>query len=434
MRYQRFTLLLFLLLLFAHARGQITVTNADMPNANDEILLSIKNTLTNFKPALTGPNYTWDYSTLVPDSQRTEKMVAPGTTGYPFVGFASTYAIPDLNPDPFPFILLGTAPTNVYNFYKKSTSQLTISIQGITMNTTPLPIFLNPADVIYKFPLTYGNKDSSNSGYENMLPGFGYFKKSQKRVNTVDGWGTLKTPFGTFDVIRVKSVIFVTDSIHSDSLGFGLNIPLPTKYEYKWLAKGSKLPILEIDATQTIGTLFNVTNVAFQDQLATEMVVSLTSAPTCSFLNQGTVQAVVSGGHAPYTYKWSNGQSTAQIDNLKAGEYTLTVEDSYKKTAKVTAIVEALADESGCLKIPNGFTPDNDGVNDVWNIRGLNEFKNCKVQVFNQWGALVFISKGYDYPWDGKYNNAPVEAGTYYYVIDLGNDQKEYTGNVTVIK
>lgn len=431
---KRFTILFFLLIQFCHIQGQITITSADMPNVNDEILLSIKKNLTGFQPASTGANYNWDYSFLVPDSQRTERMVPPASTGYPFVGFASTYAIADLNPDPFPFILLGSAPTNVYNFYRKQSSQLTISIQGITMNGTPLPIFQSPADVIYKFPLEYGNIDSSNSGYENKFPGLGYFKKSQKRINTVDGWGVLKTPHGTFDVIRVKSVIKVTDSIYSDSLGFGLNIPLPTEYEYKWLAKGSKLPILEIDAVQTIGSLITVTNVAFQDEAITEMSIFLNASSTCSFLEQGTLQATVSGGHAPYTYSWSNGQSTSQINNLKAGEYTVTVEDSYKQTVKATGVVSALADENACLKIPNGFTPDNDGVNDSWNIHGLNEFKNCKVQIFNQWGALIFTSKGYDYPWDGKFNNTPVEAGTYYYVIDLGDDQNKYKGNVTVIK
>jgi len=432
--YQRFAISFFLLIRFCSLQAQVVITSADMPNVNDEILLSVKGSLTNFKPALTGPNYSWDYTFLVADSQRTEKIVAPGSTGYPFIGFLSTYAIADPNPDPFPFILLGSAPTNVYNFYKKQTSQLTINVQGMTTNGTPLPIFLSPADVIYKFPLQYGNIDSSNSGYASTIPGLGYFKKSQKRTNIVDGWGELKTPYGTFNTIRVKSTIEVTDSIHSDSLGFGLNIPLPTKYEYKWLAQGSKLPILEIDATQAFGTIITVTKVSFQDSLWRDMSVSLIASSSCSFLNQGSLQTVVKGGHAPYTYSWSDGQTAAQINNLKVGEYTVTVKDSYKKTVQVSGTVDPVADESTCLKIPNGFTPDNDGVNDCWNIQGLSELKSCKVQIFNQWGALIFNSIGYDYPWEGKFNNTPVEAGTYYYVIDLGNDKGEYKGNVTVIK
>lgn len=415
--------------------AQITITSADMPNVNDEVVLGVKQSLTGFNPALTGPNYTWDYSVLVSDSQRVEKIVNPSSTGYPFVGFISTYAMVNYNPDVFPYALLGTAPTNNYNFYKKQTNQLTINVQGSTTGSTPLPIVQNPADVIYRFPLTYGNKDSSNSGYKNTLPGLGYFEKKQKRVNTVDGWGTLITPYGTFNTVRVKSVITVVDSIHSDSLGFGFSIPLPTRYEFKWLANGSKLPILEIDATGLLNTsVLTVNNVLYQDSLMTELSLSLIASPTCPLAKQGSVQAVIHGGRYPYTFKWSNGATTSAIDNLSPGEYSLTVTDKNGNEISAVAKVEATTDELACLTIPNGFTPDNDGVNDVWSIRGLASFGNCKVAVYTEWGALVFSSKGYDAPWEGKYNDKPLEAGTYFYRIELGNDKDVFTGTVTIIK
>ena len=92
--------------------AQITITSADMPNVNDEVLFSVKQSLTGFNPLQTGPNYKWDYSTLLSDSQRVEKMVGPTTTGYPFVNFLSTYAMVNHNPDVFPYALLGSTPTN----------------------------------------------------------------------------------------------------------------------------------------------------------------------------------------------------------------------------------------------------------------------------------------------------------------------------------
>jgi gliding motility-associated-like protein len=283
--------------------------------------------------------------------------------------------------------------------------------------------------------LNYGNIDSSNSGYANAVPGIGYFAKRQKRVNMVDGWGMLTTPYGTFNTLRVKSVITVTDSIYFDTLGFGFNLPLPTVYEFKWLAQGKKLPVLEIDAAAAlIGTALTVTDVLFQDSLWSDLNIVLDNSNTCPAAKQGALQAYVTGGRYPYKYSWSNGQTTSGINKLDAGTYNVTVTERYGKTASATANVDMKVEDASCLNIPNGFTPDGDGVNDNWNIRTLSEFKNCKVEIFNQWGSLLFSSTGYTTPWDGKYNGQAVEAGTYYYVIDLGNSYDKYNGAVTIIK
>ncbi|MDA9669627.1 BspA family leucine-rich repeat surface protein [Flavobacteriaceae bacterium] len=83
------------------------------------------------------------------------------------------------------------------------------------------------------------------------------------------------------------------------------------------------------------------------------------------------------------------------------------------------------------LIIPNAFSPDGDGINDTWTIRGgLNEnYPNNKIYIFNRWGVSVFESKGYQNNWNGSNNsnssgnsssNLPV--GTYFYVLDLNGD------------
>jgi gliding motility-associated-like protein len=83
------------------------------------------------------------------------------------------------------------------------------------------------------------------------------------------------------------------------------------------------------------------------------------------------------------------------------------------------------------LIIPNAFSPDGDGINDTWTIRGdLNQnYPNNKIYIFNRWGVSVFESKGYQNNWNGSNNsnssgnrssNLPV--GTYFYVLDLNGD------------
>ncbi len=87
------------------------------------------------------------------------------------------------------------------------------------------------------------------------------------------------------------------------------------------------------------------------------------------------------------------------------------------------------------FKVPNTFTPNGDGYNDIWEIQVLRVFKNAIVEVYNTAGSLVFRSIGYNQPWDGKRNGQSLPAGTYYYTIDLKSQQvKKLAGYVTIFK
>ena len=83
------------------------------------------------------------------------------------------------------------------------------------------------------------------------------------------------------------------------------------------------------------------------------------------------------------------------------------------------------------LIIPNAFSPDGDGINDKWTIRGgLNKnYPNNKIYIFNRWGVSVYESKGYLNDWNGSSNNnlsgsssSDLPVGTYFYVLDLNGD------------
>jgi gliding motility-associated-like protein len=88
------------------------------------------------------------------------------------------------------------------------------------------------------------------------------------------------------------------------------------------------------------------------------------------------------------------------------------------------------------LFTPNAFTPNNDGINDVWNIRDIFA-KEVHVQVYNKWGQLVFKTNDKNQKWDGTLNGNPVPSDVYTYRIYYsGYDGSFYdlSGNVTIIR
>ncbi|SER74864.1 gliding motility-associated C-terminal domain-containing protein [Pedobacter rhizosphaerae] len=85
------------------------------------------------------------------------------------------------------------------------------------------------------------------------------------------------------------------------------------------------------------------------------------------------------------------------------------------------------------IKPANAFSPNGDGVNDLWQIADLKSFSNCQVSIFNRYGNLVFFSKGYEHPWAGNYQGNTCPPGVYYYVINL-DGQQTLTGSLSIIK
>jgi gliding motility-associated-like protein len=83
--------------------------------------------------------------------------------------------------------------------------------------------------------------------------------------------------------------------------------------------------------------------------------------------------------------------------------------------------------------IPNAFSPNGDGINDVWKIDYLDSYQGATVDIFNRYGQKVFSSLGYSNPWNGKYNGKTLPVGTYYYIINPKNGRKIFSGSVTII-
>ncbi|MEJ7739559.1 MAG: gliding motility-associated C-terminal domain-containing protein [Chitinophagaceae bacterium] len=86
------------------------------------------------------------------------------------------------------------------------------------------------------------------------------------------------------------------------------------------------------------------------------------------------------------------------------------------------------------INIPNAFSPNGDGINDVWKIEPLDLFGDTETLVFNRYGQVVFRSRGYSKPWDGTRNGHPISAGTYYYTIDMKDGNPLLKGSLFIVR
>ncbi|MFZ4401648.1 MAG: T9SS type A sorting domain-containing protein [Bacteroidales bacterium] len=227
--------------------SQITVTNTDMTSAGNMINKSTALTTGTIDYTLTGANHIWDFSSLVPVNQTVDTFVSVISTPvyyYPSYITSADQALkqPNIN-------LLIAQMSNVYNFYKKSTTAFSLVGYAAQINSIPIPLKYNTADRLYKFPLNFGNIDSSASVATISIPTLGYFNEQKTRKNIVDGWGNLTTPYGSFPVLRIKSVIFQRDSLSLDTIPFPIPAIIRNIIEYKWVGKNNGIPLLEIVET-----------------------------------------------------------------------------------------------------------------------------------------------------------------------------------------
>jgi gliding motility-associated-like protein len=148
--------------------------------------------------------------------------------------------------------------------------------------------------------------------------------------------------------------------------------------------------------------------------------------------------------NASYLWNGPNGYiSTAQNPVIvsavlaDAGAYSLIVSvvgctsDTSAITLEINNCVATVE-----LHIPEGFSPDNDGINDVFFIRGLENYPNNSVDIYNRWGNKVFSASPYMNNWDGtSQNNLSVggdklPTGTYFILFNLGDDSDIYKGTI----
>lgn len=135
------------------------------------------------------------------------------------------------------------------------------------------------------------------------------------------------------------------------------------------------------------------------------------------------------------SYTWNDGSTSPSLDIRIGGTYFLAVTSFDNCTGTDTISIN----EVNCIPIgiPNAFTPNNDGNNDLFRPTINTEITSYELQVFNRSGRLIYRTTTYGEGWDGRFKGQPADAGNYIYRVsfrDAAGKPFYRTGNVLLIK
>ena len=206
---------------------------------------------------------------------------------------------------------------------------------------------------------------------------------------------------------------------------------VPNNYYYNWSTGETTITI---DVNQPGNYTVTVTHINGCSKTRTITVTASNIATIENIIidditNENSVTVIVSGeGNYDFSLDNPNGpyQNSNTFLNVDAGLHTVYIRDYKNNCGIVSKAVSVIG-------YPKYFTPNNDGYNDTWKIKGIsNEFQpQTKVFIFNRYGKLLFIMTQPDHAWDGTYNGYKMPSDDYWFEVQL-EDGRTFKGHFTL--
>nr|MBA2581873.1 gliding motility-associated C-terminal domain-containing protein [Bacteroidota bacterium] len=267
--------------------------------------------------------------------------------------------------------------------------------------------------------------------------------------------GCTSSPATTNVVINPPSAAPVVQANNPQCAGTSLqlNAETITNATYSWtgpngFTSSQQNPLINNLSAQNVGSYYlsvivngcesaasqTTATIDYADALFTATPLTGITPHNVNFLNQSFFAN-------NYIWHFGTGISSTQKDT----SYTYTEGGSYEviliaysslANCPDTFSISILVESDSFLEIPNVFSPNGDGKNDMFKVksRGL---KSYSCSIYNRWGKLVFVSDDYNVGWDGKVSGKETADGAYFVMIKAeGLDGKpyEHTGTVTLIR
>ncbi len=223
----------------------------------------------------------------------------------------------------------------------------------------------------------------------------------------------------------------------------------PTSANTSATVVAAELPSQNFDFVVTASSLSS--GCAVNDTVTVTTVPALTIPEDYnpSICPGGEVEIPVINPGGFYTYAWSGLPNGVTLcDDCDSPNFVMPLDieqDSFVVT--LTPSVDGLSSGvNSCVgpitftinmltnNIPNAFTPDNDGLNDFFNI-DVSEFYEIRTfQIFNRWGQKIYDNDTPATGWDGMFNGNPAPSEVYIYNFETTNDECVFKGNVSLIR
>ncbi|RZJ64003.1 MAG: T9SS type B sorting domain-containing protein, partial [Flavobacterium sp.] len=138
-------------------------------------------------------------------------------------------------------------------------------------------------------------------------------------------------------------------------------------------------------------------------------------------------------------YNWTGADITsgqnaaaATIRPKQSGNYRVSVTNASGCTAEQSIFINVVDDYK--LEASTVVTPNGDGYNDKFIIKNIDYYPNNTLRIFDKAGRILYTKRTYANDWDGTVNGSPLAEGTYYYIIDLGNNIGTFKGFINIIR
>jgi gliding motility-associated-like protein len=172
--------------------------------------------------------------------------------------------------------------------------------------------------------------------------------------------------------------------------------------------------------------------VVFVSAQTNVFVISYSTTP--SACQKGSALLSITGGTGNVSVQWEDGSFGIWKNELDAGNYQLTITDSVGNDTAFTLVIDA----APCfMQGAPSFTPNGDGINDVWFVSNAGYYDEFLIQVYNRWGQKVFEATSDMQGWDGTWKGQPVPDGTYYYILEFNDrhfGKQKKNGSITILR
>ncbi len=203
---------------------------------------------------------------------------------------------------------------------------------------------------------------------------------------------------------------------------------------YEW-STGSTNPSIEVSAPG----LYSVTVTdECDDTLIEELEITEPGSIDLDLNLTGNLscggQVIAAATSNTSNIQWSTGETGDQIILEESGSYSVSIENACESQTENFTI----APEAELFEIPNAFTPDQDGINDIFRpVWGCDEIDNFDFKIFNRWGQIVYESSDPFGGWDGTFKGSPATSDVFIYSVSFqisNNSQVDVAGDVTLIR